>query len=79
MGDKSVFFYFFKEKIMFQSHQIKSNHRVLRKNKEHAYRAQSVASDYTASVLAVQIYTNTNEHSMYIRFLCIFCMQLWKC
>jgi hypothetical protein len=61
---------------MFQSHEIKSNHRVLRKNKEHTYGAQSVAPDYTASVLATQMCSNTNEHSMYIRFLCIFCMQL---
>ncbi len=32
MGDLSVIFYIFKEKIMFKYHKIKSNHRVLRKN-----------------------------------------------
>jgi hypothetical protein len=32
MGDFSVFFYSFKEKIVFKSQQIKSDHRVIWKN-----------------------------------------------
>jgi hypothetical protein len=32
MGDLSVIYYIFKEKIMFKNHLIKSNHSVLRKN-----------------------------------------------
>ncbi len=38
MGDWNVFFTF-KEKIMFKSHLIKSNHRVLGKNKVDTYGA----------------------------------------
>jgi hypothetical protein len=39
MGDLSVNFYFFMEKIMFKSHLIKSNLRVPRKNKVDIFRA----------------------------------------
>ncbi len=61
-GDLSVNFVFFREKIMFKSHKIKSNFRVLRKNKVNAY-------DYRPTVLAAKMCINTNEHSMDIRFL----------
>ncbi len=43
---------------MFQSHLIKSAHRVLRKDEVDTYRAPVFASDYSATVFA-----------MYIRFL----------
>jgi hypothetical protein len=39
MGDLSVCLLLFKEKIMFKGHLIKSNHRVLVKNKVYTYRA----------------------------------------
>ncbi len=62
MGDLSVNFVFFREKIMFKSHKIKSNNRVLRKNNVDTY-------DYRATVLGAKMCINTNEHSMDIRFL----------
>jgi hypothetical protein len=34
MGDLSVILYVFKEEIVFKNHQIKSNHRVLKKKFE---------------------------------------------
>ncbi len=63
------FFYFFKEKIMFKSQLIKSNHRVLRKKEVDTYGASVFAPDYIATVLAAKMCTNSNEHSMYIRDL----------
>ncbi len=54
---------------MFKSLQIKSNHRVLRKNKVHTYGAPIFTPDYNTTVLAAKICTNSNKHSMYIRFL----------
>jgi hypothetical protein len=68
-NDLRVFFYFFKVKIMFKSHQIKSNHRVLRKNEVEIYGAPVFATDYSAIVLAAIICTNSNVHCMYTRFL----------
>jgi hypothetical protein len=65
MNDLSlIFFYPFKEKIVFKTHQIKSDHRVLGKNG-----APVFAPDYSATVLAVKMWTNSNEHSLYVRFL----------
>jgi hypothetical protein len=48
------FYYFLKEKIMFKSHQIKSNHIVLRKNDVDTYRAPVFGPDYSATVLAAK-------------------------
>ena len=53
---------------MLKSHTIKSNHRVLRKNKVDTYGAPVFAPDYSTTVLAA-MFTYSNEHSMYIRFL----------
>jgi len=54
-----------------KSHQRKSNHRVPRSKEVDTYGAQVFAPDYSATVLAAKMCTNTNEHSMYIRFLCM--------
>ncbi len=62
------FFYFLKEKLMFRSH-IKSNHRVLSKNKVDTYGPPVFAQDYSATILAAKMCTDSNEQSMYIRFL----------
>jgi hypothetical protein len=69
MGDLSDFFYFFKEKIMFKSHYEKSNHRILMKNEVDPCGAPVFAPDYSATVLAAKMCTNSNEHSIYIIFL----------
>ncbi len=63
-------FYLFKEKITFKCHKIKSNHRVLRKNDVDTYGAPVFALDYSSAGLAPKMCTNSNEHSMYIIFLC---------
>jgi hypothetical protein len=55
MSDLSVFFYFLKEKIMFQNYLIKSDHRVLRKN----YGAPVFAPDYSATGLVAKVWTNS--------------------
>jgi hypothetical protein len=54
---------------MFKSELIKSNYRFLGKNKVDTYGA----ADYSTTDLAAKICTNSNEHSMYIRFLCLAC------
>jgi hypothetical protein len=54
---------------MFKNHQIKSNHRVLRKNKEETHGPTVFAPDYTTTGLATKMCTKSNEHSMYIIFL----------
>ncbi len=64
MGDLRVIFCFFKEKIMYKSHEIKSNHRVLRKKYLETYGASVFAPDYIATVLAAQMCTNSIEHNM---------------
>ncbi len=69
MGDLNVHYYFFKEKIMFKSHQIKSNHRVLSKNEVYSNGLPVFAPDYMPTVLAAKMCSNSNEHSMNIRFL----------
>jgi hypothetical protein len=56
---------------MFKSHLIKSNHRVLRKNEVDTYGAPVFAPDYSTTVLATKICTNSSEHSNHIIFLCI--------
>ncbi len=56
---------------MLKNHKIKSNHRVLRKNSVDTYGAPVFAPDYRATGLSAKICTNSNAHSMYIRFLCI--------
>jgi hypothetical protein len=55
---------------MFKSHKIKSNHRVLRKNKVDTYRAPVFAPDYSNTALAAKMCINYHGHSMYIRSLC---------
>ncbi len=69
MGDLIVFCYFLKQKIMFKSHQIKSNHRVLLKNKVNTYKAQVCAPNHSTTALAAKMGANTNQESMYIIFL----------
>jgi hypothetical protein len=49
---------------MFQSHLIKSNHRVLKKNEVDTYGATVFAPDYSATVLAAKMCSNFNEHSL---------------
>jgi hypothetical protein len=66
MGDLSVFF---KKKIMFKSHLIKSIHNVPRKNEADTYGVPFYAPDFSATALAAKKCTNANEHSLYIRFL----------
>jgi hypothetical protein len=56
---------------MFKSHIIKSNHRVLKKN-----RVDTNAPDYSAYILAAIMCSNSHEHSMYIRFLCL--LPFWR-
>ncbi len=59
MGDLSVIFYLFKEKIMFKNHLIKSNHRVLKKNEVYTYGSPFFAPDYSATGLAAKMWTNS--------------------
>jgi hypothetical protein len=54
---------------MFKSCQIKSNYKVPKKNKIDTYEAPVFAVDYSGTVLVAKICTNSNEHSMYPRFL----------
>jgi hypothetical protein len=51
---------------MFKSHKIKLDHKVLRKNKIAAHGVSVFAPDYSASVLAAKMCTNSDEHSMNI-------------
>ncbi len=60
--DLRVFFTFFKVKIMFKSHKIKSNHRVLRKNEVEIFGTPVFATGYSTIVLAAIICTNSNVH-----------------
>jgi hypothetical protein len=60
---------------MFKSHQIKSYHRVLRKNKVDTNGISVFARD-----IAAKMCINSNEHSMYIRCLCSWpAGQMSKC
>jgi hypothetical protein len=54
---------------MFKSHYEKSNHRILMKNEVDPCGAPVFAPDYSATVLAAKMCTNSNEHSIYIIFL----------
>ncbi len=65
MGDLSKKKIFLTEKTMFKSYQIKSNHRVLRKNEVDTYGAPVFVPDYSTTVLAANMCANSNEHSMY--------------
>ncbi len=56
---------------MFKNHYIKSNHRVLRKKEVDTYGPPVFAPDYSATGLAAKMCTNSNEHSMYNKFLCV--------
>jgi hypothetical protein len=56
---------------MFKCHQIQSNHIVSRKNEADTYGASVFAPNYSATVLAAKMHSNSNEHSLYIRFLWI--------
>ncbi len=51
---------------MLNSHLLKSNHRVLRKNTVDTY---GFAPDYSATVYAAKMCTNSYEAFMYISFL----------
>ena len=62
-------FTFFKDKIPFKSHLVKSNHRVLRKNKVDTYGAPVFAPYYSPIVLVTKMCTNSDEHSLYILLL----------
>ncbi len=64
MGDFSDLFYIFKEKIMFKSHVIQSNHKVPRKNEVDTYGVPIFAPDYSATVLLASTCT--------MSILCIF-------
>jgi hypothetical protein len=55
MGDLIVLFYFLKEKIMLKSHQIKSIHRVQRKNLVDTYGAPVFAPDYFTIGIAAKM------------------------
>ena len=52
MGDWRINFLHFKEKFMLKNHKIKSNHRVLSKNKVDTYGPPVFAPDYSATGLA---------------------------
>ncbi len=52
---------------MFKSHQIKSDLRVLKKKEVHTYGTTVFAPDYSTIVLAANLCTNSNGHSMYIK------------
>jgi hypothetical protein len=56
---------------MSKSQNIKSNHRVLRKNEVENYGAPVFGPDYSATILEDKMCTNSNEHSTYIKFLCL--------
>jgi hypothetical protein len=61
---------------MFKSHSIKSNHRVLKKNKVYTYGAQVLhliivppIDIYGSTFLAAQMQNNSHENTIYIRSL----------
>jgi hypothetical protein len=70
MGDLGTIFDFLKWKLCIKVIKSKSNCRVLRKSEVETNWVPVFAPDCSATVLAVKICTNPNEHSMYIRFLC---------
>jgi hypothetical protein len=45
----------------------------MRKNNLDTYGGSVFAPGYITTVLAPKMYTNTNEHSIYIRFIAISC------
>ncbi len=55
---------------MFKNHYIKSNHRVLRKKEVDTYGPTVFAPDYSPAGLVSKMCTNSNEQSVYIRFIC---------
>ncbi len=59
--DLSAFFYFLKDKIIFKSQQIKSNHRVLWKNEVDTCGATVFAPDYSATILAAEMCTTPDD------------------
>jgi hypothetical protein len=65
MGDLRIIFLNFKEKIKLKNHLMKSNHRVLRKNKVDIHGAPVFAPDYNTNYFSSH---NSHEHSMYIDF-----------
>jgi hypothetical protein len=54
---------------MFKSYRIKSNHSVRKKNYLETNGIPVFATDGSTTVLAAKMCTNSNEHSMYVRFL----------
>ncbi len=66
LGDLCVIFLLLKEETRFKIYLIKSNHRVLRKNKVDIYGASIFVPDNCATVLAAKMFTNSHEHSLYI-------------
>ncbi len=57
---ESNFFFTFKEEIMIKSHKIKSNHKVLSKNKVDTYGTPVFAPVYGTTVVAAKICTNSD-------------------
>jgi hypothetical protein len=56
---------------MFKIHEIKSNHRIRRKNEVDTGGAPVFALDYNNTVLVTKMCNNFSEHSIYIWFLWI--------
>jgi hypothetical protein len=65
-----VLIFTFQGKSMFKGDSVKTKQRVLRKNKLDTDGAPVFASHNSAKVLAAKMCTNSNEHCIYIRFLC---------
>jgi hypothetical protein len=69
MSDLSlIFFLLFKDRILFKSNYMKSDHRNLRKNYEDTYGAPVFAPDNRATVLAAIMCTNSDEHCIILGF-----------
>ncbi len=72
------FFVLIMEIIMFKSHKIKFNQRVLRKNEVVTYGTPIFAPDHSNAIWAAKMCTNSNEYSKYIGFLWKqHCKGLW--
>ncbi len=57
---------------MFESHLVKSNHRVLRKNKVDTYGAPVLCLTIAPLFLPAKMCTDSHEHFMYNRLLRLF-------
>jgi hypothetical protein len=63
--DLSVNYIFLKEKIMFKNQLDKIKGKMKKVPMDH----QFFAPDYIVTVLAAKMCTNSNDHSMYIKFV----------